>query len=53
MGGMMADTIVPTIVEMARERGAETDKDPKTILKALKLLDEVLEGKKQDDRKEA
>lgn len=26
--------------------------DPKTILKALRLLDEVLEGKKQDDRKE-
>lgn len=49
----MADTIVPTIVEMARERGAESDEDPKTILKALKLLDEVLEGKKQDDdRKE-
>ena len=49
----MAETIVPTIVEMARERGEEPDDDPKTILKALKLLDEVLEGKKQEERKEA
>ena len=48
----MADTIAPTIVEMARERGAEADEDPKTTLKALRLLDEVLAGKKQDDRKE-
>lgn len=46
----MAETIVPTIVEMARERGAESDEDPKTILKALKMLDEVLEGKKQEDK---
>lgn len=46
----MAETIVPTIVEMARERGAESDEDPKTILKELKMLDEVLEGKKQEDK---
>jgi len=49
----MADTVVPTIVDMARERGAEPDEEPKTILAALKLLDEVVEGKKNDKGKEA
>ena len=41
----MADTIVPTLIDMARERGAEPDEDPKTVLEALRLLDEVVGGK--------
>lgn len=49
----MADTVVPTIVDMARERGAEPDEEPKTVLAALKLLDEVIEGKKNDNGEEA
>ena len=49
----MADTVVPTIVDMARERGAEPDEEPKTVLAALKLLDEVIEGKNNDNGKEA
>lgn len=48
----MADTVVPTIVEMAVERGAKPEEQPKTILEALKLLDEVVEGKKPDEGKE-
>lgn len=49
----MADTVVPTIVDMARERGAEPDEVPKTILAALKILDEVVEGKKPNKGKGA
>ena len=48
----MAETVVPTIVEMAVERGANSDEKPKTILEALRLLDDVVEGKKTDERKE-
>lgn len=48
----MADTMVPTIVEMARTRGAPVDEEPKTVLAALRLLDEVAGTRKTDERKE-
>lgn len=48
----MAETVVPTIVDMARVRGVEPDEEPKTILAALKLLDEAVNEKKSDKRKE-
>lgn len=48
----MADTVVPTIVDMARDRGVEPVEEPKTILAALKLLDEAVREPKQDKGKE-
>lgn len=48
----MADTIVPTIVDMARDRGVEPDEKPTTVLAALKLLDEATSDQKKDKSKE-
>jgi len=48
----MADTVVPTIVDMAAERGVVPEEPPKTILAALRLLDEVVGDKKEEKGKE-